>query len=88
MSIWTEDLDLDAERLSEQTHSLETFLVVGSTSSNEDADFVCLKSTLVLLESTDDTLEGGSDVCEVSNTSSDNEDLAIFARSTSGNEVD
>jgi hypothetical protein len=88
VSVWSEDLDLDTECLSEKTHSFKSFLVVGTTSSNEDADFVGLKSTLVLLESANDTFKGGSDVGEVGNTSSDDEDLSILSGSASGDEVD
>lgn len=81
-------LDLYTESLSEETHGLETFLVVRSTTTNEDADLVELKSTLVLLEGRDDTLEGGSDVGEVGNTSTDEEELAFGVGGTAGDEVD
>jgi hypothetical protein len=86
--IRSEDLDLYTESFSEKTHSLETFLVVGSTTTNEDANLVELETTLVLLESRDDTLEGSSDVGEVGDTSSDEEQLALRVGSTASHEID
>lgn len=81
------NLDLDTERLAQQSHGFETFLVVGTTSSNEDSDLVSDQSLSVLFESLDDTLEGSSNVGEVGNTTTDDEDLALRVRSTSSDQV-
>jgi len=81
-------LDLYTESFSEETHSLETFLVVGSTTTNEDANLVELKTSLVLLEGRDDTLESSGNVGEVGNTSSDEEKLAFGVGSTTSHKID
>ena len=82
------DLDGDAERLAEKAHGLETLLVVGATTADEDPDLVVDEGALVLLEGADDTLEGGSDVGEVGDTTTDDEELAVGARSPASDEVD
>lgn len=47
---------------SEETHDLQTFLIVGPSTTNENADVVGDEGSLVLIESAEDTLEGGGDV--------------------------
>lgn len=63
-------------------------MVVGSTTTNEDANLVELETSLVLLESRDDTLESSGNVGEVGNTSSDEEEFAFGVGSTSSHEID
>ena len=88
VGLGTEHLDLDSERLSEETHGLETFLVVGTSSSNKDLDLVSDQGFTVLFEGTNDSLEGSSDVGKVGNTSSDDEELSLGVRSSTGDQVD
>ena len=86
--VWAKDADRDAQALTEETHGLETFLVVGSTSTNKDLDRVSDQLTLELLEGTDDALEGGSDVGKVGNTTTNDEDFALGVGSSASDEVD
>jgi hypothetical protein len=59
-----------------------------TSSSNEDLDLVVDQRLLELLEGLDDTLESSSDVGEVGDTSSDDEDLALGVDVSSGDERD
>ena len=68
-------LDFDSERLAKEAHGLETLLVVGTTTTNVDLDLVSDERSLVLLERTDDTLEGCRDVREVGNTTTNDQAL-------------
>ena len=68
VGVWAVDLDLDTERLAEEAHGLEALLVVGAATTDEDADLVVDEGALVLLQGTNDALEGGCDVGEVGNT--------------------
>jgi len=43
---------------------------------------------LEVFEGTNNSLEGGSDVGEIGNTSTDNEDLALGVGCTAGDEID
>jgi hypothetical protein len=88
VGVGAEDADGDAQALTKETHGLETFLVVGTTTADEDLDRVVDKLVLVCLECTDDALEGSGDVGEVGDTTNDDEDLAIGVRSATGDEVD
>jgi hypothetical protein len=86
--VWAEDADRDAQALTEEAHGLETFLVVGSTSTNKDLDRVSGQLTLELLEGTDNALEGGSDIGKVGNTTTNDEDLSLGVGSSASDEVD
>jgi hypothetical protein len=88
VGVGAEDADGDAQALTKETHGLETFLVVGTITADEDLDGVADELVLVLLEGTDHTLEGSGDVGEVGDTTTNDEDLAIGARSATGDEVD
>lgn len=88
VSVGTKDTDGDTERLAEKAHSLETLLVVGTTTTNEDLDLVGDQLVLELLEGANDTLEGGSDVGKVGNTTTNDEDLALGVRGAAGDEID
>lgn len=81
-------MDFDAESLTEEAHGLESLLVVGSSATNKDANLVLLELVLVLLERLDDALEGRSDVGEVGDTSTDDEELALRVGGATGHEVD
>lgn len=87
MGIGTEDADRDTQALAEQAHGLETFLVVGATTTDKDLDLVRDQLIFELLKGADDALEGGSNVGEVGDTSSNDEDLALGVRCTTGNEI-
>lgn len=67
MCVRSIDLDRDTEGFSEETHDLQTFLIVGPSMTDENADVVGDEESLVLLESMDDILEGGGGIGEVSN---------------------
>lgn len=82
------DLDGHPEGLSEETHGFETFLVVWSTAADVDLDAVGNETCLEFLEGTDDTLESSSDVGEVSNTSTNDEEFALGVGSASSDQVD
>jgi hypothetical protein len=88
VGIGAEDADGNAKALSEKAHRLETLLIVWTTTTDEDLDTVADKLVLVLLEGTDDTLEGSSDVGEVGNTTTDDEDLALGTRGSTSDEID
>lgn len=84
----TVDLHWDTDRLSTKSHSLETLLVIWSSSSDPDGDVVSLKTLLELLQGSDDTLESSSDVGEVGSSTTNDEDLAFGVRLASNNQVD
>src|SRR5699024_4389770 len=56
---------------------LQTLLVVGTSTADPDLDLVLVEGSGDLPQSADDTLEGGSNVGEVGNTTTDEEDLAL-----------
>ncbi len=85
MSLRTKDLDWDAQTLSEKTHRLKTFLVVWTTTADEDFDLVVDEGIFVFLKGTDDTLEGSSNIGEVGDTTSDDKDFSFRIRLATGN---
>lgn len=82
------DLDLDAKGLSEEAEGLETLLVVRSTTTDEDLDLVVDERLLELLERLDDALEGGGDIGEVGDSTSNDEDLALGVDVATADEAD
>ena len=88
VSVGAVHLDGDTERLAEKAHRLQTLLVVRATTTNVDLHIVIDERGLVLLQRTDDTLEGGSDVREVGDTTADDEDLALRMRCSAGDKID
>ena len=88
MSFGTINLDRNTERLAQQTHSLETLLVVGTTTTDVDFDLVIDKRSLELRKGTDDTLESSGNVGEVGDTTANDQDLSIRVRFSSGNKVE
>ena len=88
VGVGAEDTDRDTEGLAKEAHGLETLLVVGTATTNEDLDLMSNELVLVLLEGADDSLEGRSDVGEVGDTTTNDENLAIGTGSAAGEEVD
>lgn len=82
------DFHEDTKRFTAETHSLETLLIVRTSTSHPDLDVVSNETLLVLLKGSDDTLESGSNVGEVGSTTTDDEDLTFGVRSASGHKVD
>lgn len=71
------DVHVEAKLLTNSLDVLETLLVVGTSTTNPDLDLVLVQDGGNLTESADDTLEGGGNVGEVGNTTTDEEDLAV-----------
>jgi hypothetical protein len=87
VGIGTKNADRNTKALAKEAHSFKTFLIIGATTANKNLDAVVNELILVFFESMDDTLEGSSNVGEVGNTTTDNEDLAIRARSSTGEKI-
>lgn len=81
------DFHEDTKRFTAETHSLETLLVVRTSTSHPDFDVVSNETLLVLLKGSNDTLESGSNVGEVGSTTTDDEDLTFGVGSASGHEI-
>lgn len=64
---------LDTSRLD----VLQTLLVVRTSTTDPDLDLVLVQNGGDIADGADDTLEGGGDVGEVGNTTTDEEDLAL-----------
>jgi hypothetical protein len=75
-------------RHTEQAHSLETLLPVGATTADVDLRLVSDELCLEHGEGTNDAFECGSNVGEVSDTTTNDENLAIGARGRASEEVD
>lgn len=84
----TVHLDGDAERLAKKAHALETLLVVGTTTADENAGGVINERSLVLFKSTNDALESRGDVGKVGDTTTDDKDFALRVRNAPGHEID
>ena len=84
----TEDLNWDTQILSEKAHGFKTFLVVGTTTADEDSDLVRDKRAFVFLKGADDTLKCGSNIGEVSDTTADDENFPFRIRLATANEID
>ena len=82
------DLDGNTERLAQQPHGLEAFLVVGAATTNVDFDLVIDERGLELLEGTDDTLEGSGDIGEVGNATTNDQDLSLGVGLSTCDEVE
>lgn len=80
--------DTDAERLAKEAHGLETLLVVGATTADENADGMVNERSPVLLKSADDALESRGDVCEVGDATTNDEDLTLRVRIATGHQID
>jgi hypothetical protein len=88
MCVWAKDSDKYAQALSEQAHGFETFLVVRASTTNKYFDLVRDQLVLELLESANDSLKGRSDVGEVGDTTTDDEDFAFGVGCATGDKVD
>ena len=84
----TEDVHVELELLTDSLDVLETFLVVGASTTDPDLDVVLDEERSDLADGADDTLEGGGDVGEVGNTTTDEEDLALGVHGCSEEEVE
>lgn len=71
------DVHVEAKLLTNSLDVLKTLLVVGTSTTNPDLDLVLVQDRGNLTQSADDTLEGGGNVGEVGNTTTDEEDLAV-----------
>lgn len=82
-----EDVHVELELLADGLDVLETFLVVGAGTADPDLDVVLNKERGNLAKGADDTLEGGGNVGEVGNTTTDEEDLALGVHGGSEHQV-
>lgn len=87
MHLGTEDVHVELELLTDSLDVLETLLVVGASTADPDLDVVLDKERSDLAEGTNDTLEGGGDVGEVGNTTTDEQDLALRVHGGTEHEV-
>lgn len=85
--LWAVNLHVELELLSHVLDVLETLLEIGSGTTNPDLYVVLDEDLGKLSESADDTLECGSNVGEVGNTTSDEEDLALWIHGRSEHEI-
>jgi hypothetical protein len=83
----TEDVHVELELLTDGLDVLETLLVVRASTADPDLDVVLDKERGDLTEGTDDTLEGGGDVGEVGNTTTDEQNLALGVHGSTEHEV-
>lgn len=82
------DVHIEAELLSDALDVLETLLVVGTSTTDPDLDVVLDEERGDFPKGADDTLEGGRDVGEVGNTTTDEEDLALLVLRSTEHEVE
>lgn len=88
MHLGTVDVHVKAKLLTNSLDVLQTLLVVGTSTADPDLDLVLVEGSGDLPQSADDTLEGGSNVGEVGNTTTDEEDLAIGVNGSPEQEVE
>ena len=88
MHLRTEDVHVELELLADGLDVLETLLVVGASTADPDLDVVLNKERSDLTEGADDTLEGGGNVGEVGNTTTNEEDLALGVHGSTEHEVE
>jgi hypothetical protein len=66
---------------------LQSFLVVGTSTADPDGDLVLVELTCNFTDSLNDTLEGGSHVGEVGNTTTDEQNLTLRVLRSTEHEV-
>lgn len=88
MHLGTVDVHVKAKLLTNGLNVLQTLLVVGTSTADPDLDLVLVEGSGDLPQSADDTLEGGSNVGEVGNTTTDEEDLALGVSGGAQQEVE
>lgn len=88
MHIWTVNVHVELELLTNSLDVLETLLVVWSGTTNPDLDLMLDELWSILADGLDDTLEGRSNVGEVGNTTSDKEHLALRGKWCAEHEVE
>lgn len=86
--IWTVDVHIELQLLADRFDVLQALLVVGTGTTDPDLDLVLEQGGAVLPQSTDNTLESRCDVGEVSNTTTDEEDLALLGERSTEHEVE
>lgn len=79
---------VEVEFLADVLDVLETLLVVGASTADPDLDVVLDEERCNFPQGADDTLEGGGDVGEVGNTTTDEEDLALGVLGSAEHEVE
>ena len=77
MRLRTKDTNRNPKALTQQSHSLQTLLIVRATTPNKYFDLMRNQLVLEFLESTDNPLEGSSNICEVGDTATNDENFAI-----------
>ena len=82
------DVHVETELLADALDVLETLLVVGTSTTDPDLDVVLDEEGCDLPEGADDTLESGSNVGEVGNTTTDEENLALLVLGSTEHEVE
>jgi hypothetical protein len=83
-----EDVHVEAELLADVLDVLETLLVVGTGTTDPDLDIVLNKEGCNFPQSANDTLECRCDIGEVGNTTTDEQDLALFVLRSAEHEVE
>lgn len=83
-----EHVHVEAELLADALDVLETLLVVGAGTTDPDLDVVLDERGRDFPQGADDTLEGGGDVGEVGDTTTDEEDLAVGVLGGAEHEVE
>ena len=78
MHLGAVDVHVEAKLLADVLDVLETLLVVRSSTTDPYLDLVFDKEGCDFPQGADDTLEGGGDVGEVGNTTTDEENLALL----------
>lgn len=87
VSIRSVNFDRYTKGTSKETRSLETLLVVGTTTTNKEVDGVADGLLPVLFESADNAFEDSSNVSKVGNTATNDRNFVIKAWFATSNEV-
>ena len=82
------DVHVESELLTHGLDVLETLLVVGAGTTDPDLDLVLVQDRGDFSQSANDTLEGGGDVGEVGNTTTNEEHLALGVLGGTEHEVE
>lgn len=88
MHLGAVDVHVEAELLADTLDVLETLLVVGAGTTDPDLDVVLDEERCDFPQSADDTLESRGDVGKVGNTSTDEENLALWVLRSTEHEVE
>ena len=80
MGFGAENVHRDSERIAELLHDPKALLVVGPAATDVDFGIVLLQLDLVLLQGSDNALEGGGNIGKVGDSTPNNQLFAIFVR--------